>query len=70
MAAVWDPKEEKSGVYDKTQKHSDRMISFAYRRSSRSDTSRLVERLKKSQVYQDLLKERTVEQPAVEDDHS
>jgi hypothetical protein len=53
MPPVWEPDEERSTIYEKVQKHSEGMISFAFEPPSEAD----LEALKDTETYQNIVRE-------------
>jgi hypothetical protein len=53
MPPVWEPDEERSTIYEKVQKHSEGMISFAFEPPSEAD----LEALKDTDTYQNIVRE-------------
>ena len=53
MATVWKRTEAKSEVYDDVERHSEGMVSFAYRPPAKED----VERLRDTDTYRGLTKD-------------
>jgi hypothetical protein len=53
MPPVWEPDEERSAIYEKVQKHSEGMISFAFEPPSEAD----LEALKDTETYQNIVRE-------------
>jgi hypothetical protein len=53
MPPIWEPDDQRSTIYDKVQKHSEGMISFAYEPPSEAD----LQALKSTETYQTLQRE-------------